>query len=289
MGWMKNIFVKIGSFFEMIKFEHSLFALPFAYMGLFLAEKGWPRLSVFLGVTVAMVSFRTMAMGLNRILDIRIDALNPRTRNRALVTGEIQRSLAWRISILSLLVFECSAYLLGPLCFGLSPVPVVLALIYPFSKRFTWFSHFILGLILGIAPYGAWLASCGEFSWIPALLSFGVMTWVAGFDMFYALQDMDFDREHGLYSVPAKFGMPATLVLTRFLHIVSVLVWVWAGGLAGLGAIFNVGIVLVVLFLVYEHFLVWRYGLAKINEAFFVMNGLASIVLFLTVLVEGVI
>jgi 4-hydroxybenzoate polyprenyltransferase len=271
---------KLKTFLEMIKFEHSIFALPFAYLGLLLAEEGLPRLSTFLGVTVAMVSFRTLGMALNRLIDVPVDAANPRTKNRALPAGQLKASFVWAAALVSFLIFEASAYFLGSLCFKLSAVPVFLAGLYPYMKRFTWFSHFLLGIILGIAPYGAWLAARGEFSWIPGLLMLGVVTWVAGFDIIYALQDVDFDRKTGLYSVPARFGETPALFITQALHAVTVLAWFFAGRLAGLGWIYQAGIVLAALFLIWEHRLIHSQGLKKIEQAFFTMNAGVSISVF---------
>ena len=223
-----------------------------------------------------------MAMGLNRLLDCSIDAQNPRTRDRALPQKRIHASFVWIATAFSLLIFEGSAHKLGSLCFFLSPVPVVLAGIYPLTKRFTWFSHFMLGLILGIAPYGAWIASRQAFGWTPAFLTLGVMAWVAGFDMIYALQDVNFDREHGLYSVPARFGEARTLVIIRLLHILAVLSWAGAGLLNSAGWVYSLGLVLVAYFLMREHQLIRSFGVAKINEAFFLMNAVVSLVLFLS-------
>ncbi len=209
-------------FLEMIKFEHSLFALPFAYLGLFLATSGRPTPSLFLKITVAMVSFRTMAMGLNRLIDRKIDSANPRTDKRALPAGILNPSFVWSATLLSFLIFEATTFFLGRLCFYLSPVPVFLAWIYPWMKRFTWFSHLVLGIILGIAPYGAWLASRGTFSLIPGFFSLGVVMWVTGFDITYALQDIDFDRAYGLKSFPSCFGFDAGLFATRVLHFLTI-------------------------------------------------------------------
>lgn len=283
---MKNIFAKAGLFLEMIKFEHSIFALPFAYLGLFFAEKKIPGLFLFLWISVAMVSFRTLAMGLNRLLDLHIDAENPRTRDRALPQKKIRKGFVWVAALVSLLIFEWSAFTLGPLCLWLSPVPVVLAWIYPLTKRFTWLSHFVLGLVLGIAPYGAWIAATGKFAWAPAFLTAGVVCWVAGFDMIYALQDTDFDRSHGLFSVPAKFGAERTLLFTRGLHVLTVLCWAVAGSLNGAGWIYGLGLLLVAYFLIREHQLVRASGIQKMNEAFFVMNAVVSVTLLVAVVLD---
>lgn len=273
---MENFIRKTGVFLEMIKFEHSLFALPFAYLGLILGENGWPRLDLFIWVTIAMVSFRTMGMALNRLIDLPIDALNPRTQNRALPAKKLNLRFVWTLTFIAWLIFEISAYRLGPLCFKLSPIPVMLAILYPWTKRFTWLSHLVLGMILGIAPYGAWLASRGYFSWIPGLISIGVMVWVAGFDIIYALQDFEFDRKHHLYSLPAIFGQKAGLTLTQILHAIAVLAWLAAGWLAGLSWVYTLGILIVGLFLIRENWLIRSFGLVRLNEAFFTINIVVS-------------
>lgn len=283
---IQNLWQKVRLFLEMIKFEHSIFALPFAYLGLFLAEKGWPRPHLFLWVTVAMVSFRTMAMGFNRIIDLSIDGQNPRTKNRALPSGALKPSFVWLLTGTASIIFELSAFQLGRLCFALSPIPVLLAWLYPWTKRFTWFSHLVLGIILGIAPYGAWLASRGEFSWVPGFLTLGVASWVAGFDILYALQDEDFDRRFGLYSVPARFGSKVALHVARGFHLVSWFAWFLTGTLAGLGYLYQLGVVLAGLVLFREHWLIKVFGLQKIEEAFFTMNALVSVSVFLAVLAD---
>ena len=265
-----------------IKFEHSLFALPFAYLGLFLAEGGLPRLFLFAGVTVAMVSFRTFAMAMNRLIDREIDAKNPRTQCRALPQKKLSPHFVKTLSAVSLAIFLGTAWILGPLCFYLSPVPIFLAWIYPYLKRFTWLSHSVLGIILGISPNGAWLASRNEFSWIPGLLGIGVTAWVSGFDVLYALQDDEFDRSAGLKSIPVKFGRTRSLWIAGFLHALAVGAWAAAGKLAGLGWIYDGGIALVASFLFREHWLVHRFGLAKLEQAFFTMNACVSFLIFLS-------
>ncbi|MFA6600937.1 MAG: UbiA-like polyprenyltransferase [Candidatus Omnitrophota bacterium] len=283
---MKNIARKFAVFLEMIKWEHSVFALPFAYLGLFLAEHGRPRLSVFLWVTAAMVSFRTMAMAANRLVDARIDAENPRTRGRAIPAGLLGRPFAVFAAVLSGAFFFGSAAVLGPLCLALSPFPVLLAWFYPWAKRFTWLSHFILGMILAIAPYGAWIASCGRFSWVPAFLSAGVMAWAAGFDMIYALQDVGFDRQHGLFSFPARFGVTPALKAALVLQGFCLAAWFAAGQLAGLGWIYSGGLIAAAVFIVRQHWLIRSCGLAKMDEAFFTMNAAVSVGVFLAAAVD---
>ncbi len=279
---------RVRVFLEMIKFEHSLFALPFAYLGLFLAEEGLPRPFLFLWITVAMVSFRTFAMAANRLIDRKIDAKNPRTKNRALPQGKLTPRFVWASLAISVAIFLWSAWRLGPLCFSLSPIPILLAWIYPYLKRFTWLSHICLGIILGIAPYGAWLASRGDFGWTPAFLLIGVASWVAGFDILYSLQDKEFDRAFRIRSVPADLGEKKALWLAGLLHLTAVSAWAGAGALAERGWIYGLGMLLVTLFLLREHRLVHRFGVEKIEEAFFKMNvGVSSSVFLATLLDLG--
>ncbi len=289
--WMESKNPKTGApalpiLFRDIKFEHSVFALPFAYLGLFLAEGGLPRLSLFGWVTAAMISFRTFGMTMNRLVDWKIDAQNPRTKTRALPGKKLTRSFVRVASLVSLVVFLGITWILGPLCLALSPIPIVLAWLYPFLKRFTWLSHIALGIILGISPYGAWLASRPEFSRIPGFLTIGVASWVAGFDVLYALQDYDFDKRSALKSIPVRFGPAKALWIAGFLHAVAVLAWSAAGFLAGFGWIYGIGMALVALFLIREHWLVHRFGLAKMEQAFFTMNACISLMVFIAAFIS---
>ena len=284
MDWMGRS--KVGIFLETIKFEHSLFALPFAYLGLFLAEGGRPRLFLFLWITVAMVSFRTFAMGMNRLIDREIDRKNPRTLSRALPQSKLTPRFVFVAAFLSLFIFILTAALLGKICLLLSPFPIFLAWLYPYLKRFTWLSHGVLGIILGISPYGAWLASRGEFSWIPGFLLIGVASWVAGFDILYSLQDFQFDCEWSLCSIPTRFGKEKALGMAAALHLVAFLAWAGAGTVAGLGWIYGMGLILVALFLFREHWLLHRLGLAEVNQAFFTMNASISVIVFLAALID---
>ncbi len=274
-----SVRVQTKTFFEMIKVEHSIFALPFAYLGLVFARE--TRWFVWAGVTLAMVSFRTMGMAANRLIDRKIDAANPRTAGRALPSGKLKSDFVWQAAVLSLFIFEISAFQLNRLCFMLSPIPLLLAWFYPLAKRFTWLSHFVLGIILGIAPYGAWLASRAEFSWAPGFLTIGVAAWVAGFDMIYALQDIAFDRSARLHSFPARFGQPRALAAAAFLHAVTLIAWTFAGKEAGAGILFYAGIAAAALFLAREHWLVRSFSIKKIEEAFFTMNALVGLAVFI--------
>lgn len=283
---MKEVLKKIQIFLRDIKFEHSLFALPFAYTGLFMAGKKIPGVFLFFWITIAMVSFRTMAMCLNRILDAAIDAKNPRTQSRVLPSGKLSKTTVWIVAFVSLLVFEVSARQLGMLCFLLSPVPLVLAFIYPWMKKVSWLSHFVLGAVLGIAPYGAWIACRGTFDLVPTFLSLGVLCWVAGFDMIYALQDVEFDRAEQLYSFPAAFGQNLTLAATGTLHLLSIVFWGLAGYFNRSGAAFFTGVLLAAFFLNRGCRLVRFSGVAKIDEAFFVMNAVVSVTLLFAAVLD---
>jgi 4-hydroxybenzoate polyprenyltransferase len=277
---------KITTFLQLIKFEHSLFALPFAYLGLFLACGGWPGWFLFGVVTIAMVSMRTSAMGLNRLIDLRFDALNPRTESRVVAMNLVTQPMVWFVTVLSFGVFLFSVARLHPMCLKLAPIPIVMVWVYPYLKKFTWLSHLFLGTILGIAPYGGWLAARGDWSWIPGLLAISVTTWVTGFDLFYALQDMEFDRRQNLKSFPARFGVKPTLIATRILHGMTLASLALLGSWLGLGVWYWAGWVVICTLILKEHQLVARFGLKKINVAFFNMNAWVSVVLFAAVITD---
>jgi 4-hydroxybenzoate polyprenyltransferase len=271
---------KIKIFFEMIKFEHTLFALPFAYLGLWLAEGGWPRPRVFLWVSVAMAGMRTTAMALNRVIDAEIDALNPRTRDRALPKGLLTRRAVWAAAAISSALYLLAAAMLNPTCLALAPIPVALSVVYPHLKKFTWFCHFFLGIILGIAPAAGWIAARGGVSPECWLLFFAVFFWVSGFDIIYALQDEAFDRSQGCQSIPARFDTAFSLGLVRVLHSLTLAFLIGLGFYAGRGVIYWAGIFWIGLLLFREHWLVRRFGLEKIQQAFFHTNVLVSLSLF---------
>lgn len=277
---------KIKTFFHLIKFEHSIFALPFAYLGLFLAEGGFPRFSIFLWVTIAMVAIRTSGMCLNRLIDEPIDQENPRTKDRALQIHFLKRPVLWVITICALVVFVVSSAKLNHLCLLLSPIPIFLIWVYPNLKKFTWLSHFVLGIILGIAPYAGWLSSTATWSWIPFLLTLAVTSWVSGFDMFYALQDVDFDKSRHLRSFPVEFGIQKTLGTVRILHALTIFALAVFGFVLKMGFWYWAGWLVVLALIVKEHRLVSRFGLSKINEAFFNMNAWVSVVIFLAMTME---
>ena len=277
---------KIKTFFNLIKFEHSIFALPFAYLGLFLAEGGFPRFSIFLWVTIAMVAVRTAGMCLNRLIDERIDQENPRTQDRARQIHFLKRPVLWIVTACALILFVASAAKLNHLCLLLTPIPIFLIWLYPHLKKFTWLSHFVLGIILGIAPYAGWLSSAATWSWIPLLLTVAVTSWVCGFDMFYALQDVEFDTLRHLRSYPVQFGIQRTFQTIRLLHAITVFALAVFGFVLRMGIWYWAGWLIVVGLIVKEHRLVGRFGLSKINEAFFNMNAWVSVVIFIAMTME---
>lgn len=277
---------KAKIYLEMIKFEHSIFALPFSYLGAFLSEKKVPNPVTLLWITLAMVGARSFAMALNRIIDIEIDRRNPRTAERALPKGLLPVPKAVLFSIISLGVFLFAVYNLSPICRYLWPIVVIPFVIYPYTKRFTWLSHFVLGLCLGLAPVGVWVAITNTISVDPFLIGAAVLLWVAGFDILYAIQDIDFDLRHKLYSIPARFGIRASLVLTRLLHLTSIAVLVWLGSRLNLGLFYFIGILVTAFLLAYENSLIKPNDLSRLNVAFFTVNGVISVVMFFFVAID---
>ena len=272
---------KIRIFFELIKFEHTVFALPFAYLGMLLAHGAWPRFGVFFWITVAMASARTAGMTLNLIIDLNIDRKNPRTENRPILTGKISLKAAWIATVISLVVFFISALLLNPLCFKLSFIVLFLLSSYHYVKRFSFLCHFSLGLVLAIAPMGGWIAVTGRFSWIPTLLAASVLFWVAGFDIIYSLQDAEFDKSHGLHSIPVKFGQASSLQLSAYCHVATALFLILFGVAGHLGIVYGAGVVICAVLLWVEHALLSNGDPAKINTAFFTINGWIGILLLI--------
>ncbi|KHK01997.1 4-hydroxybenzoate octaprenyltransferase [Desulfovibrio sp. TomC] len=269
----------IGALARLVKIEHSVFALPFAYIGLFVAAGGWPGWRPFVLLTVAMVAMRSYAMAVNRLADVRYDRINPRTAGRELVTGEVGFRAAWAFTAGSAVVFVASCAGLNTLCLALAPVALVWGALYSLTKRFTWLCHFVLGSVLGLAPIAGWLAVRPEFA-LPALLfGCGVTCWVAGFDVLYACQDVDFDRSQGLHSIPAKFGVGTALALAAFAHVDAALFYLLAGYAAGLSWVYYVfwGVCSAVLLV--EHRLISEHDLSRINVAFFTLNGIIAALL----------
>lgn len=278
----------VRDFFELIKFEHTIFALPFAYLGMLLAASGWPTWGQFAWITLAMASARTVAMGFNRITDRWIDARNPRTAVRPLVTGAISLRTAWGGTIIASLVLTLAAWQLGPLPLRLLPGALLFLLGYSFTKRFTWLTHFILGFTDGLAPLGAWAAIRGTLftaNDLPAWILIGVVTfWIGGFDLIYACQDVAHDRRDGLFSVPARFGIPVALRLSEFSHVITLLLLAGLGMALDLNWPYWVGIGVTAILLAWEHALVRPDDLSRIDLAFFNINSYISITLFLSIL-----
>lgn len=267
----------------MIKFEHTIFALPFAFLGAVLAADGIPTLRQIAWITVAMVGARSAAMTFNRIVDRELDAANPRTAGRELPSGKLSPGFAWTFLFASVGLFLLAAYSLNWLTFALSPVALLSVLGYSYAKRFTLFSHVLLGWALAISPTAAWIAVRGSIdSEVPLLLSLFVLMWTSGFDVLYACQDYDFDRKAGLRSIPARFGVPRSLWFARLFHLQAFIVLMLLLVFSGLGWPAAVGVGAVAALLVYQHTLISATDLSKMNAAFFTTNAFVSVILFIS-------
>lgn len=265
-------------FARFVKIEHSVFALPFAYAGAFIALQRVPRWQVLFWLTLVMISARSLAMALNRIIDSRIDARNPRTATREIPAGQLSTDQALAFSVISLALLIFSVYHFPPLAWYLSPLVVAAFIIYPFTKRFTSLCHLFLGATIGLAPVGAWVAMTGRLPWQPWLL-FGVVTlWIGGFDIIYACLDVDFDLREGLHSLPASLGISRSLWVTRVMHLLAVVLLIAAGIVFHSGIIYFVGIGIVAGLLAYENSIVSATDLSRVNTAFMTMNGIISVV-----------
>lgn len=273
-------------YLEMIKIEHSVFALPFAMIGMLYAANGFPGWRVFLLIIVAMVSARSSAMAFNRIVDRHIDAKNPRTANRAIPSGILRLDHTFLFLLVSVLVFFVSAGMLNTLTLMLSPIALFVITFYSYTKRWTWLCHMILGFSLGIAPVGAWIGVTGTFELIPLWWTGAVMFWTAGFDILYSLQDVDFDRANNLKSIPERFGVDNAILISRIFHVMSLCCLVVAGAAVSAGIVYFIGCFVVACLLVYEQSLVKPNDLSKLDMAFFTMNGFISIGLFCFVLLD---
>ena len=276
---------RIRTVLEMIKFEHSVFALPFALTGALLAARakqhGWPTLRQILWIVVAMVAARSAAMTINRIADLRYDKENPRTKMRALATGALSVSFAWVFTLIAVVVFFLAAWQLNPLALKLAPLAIAILFFYSFTKRFTSWSHLFLGFALGISPAAAWIAITGSLDWRMLILCAAVTLWVGGFDVLYACQDIEFDQQSGLFSVPKRFGVANALWIARVMHVAVVLLLAWLAASFGLPWPAWAGIVVVAALLAYEHSLVKANDLSKLNAAFFTVNGYISMLFLL--------
>jgi 4-hydroxybenzoate polyprenyltransferase len=263
---------------EMIKWEHSIFALPFALCGAMLAAGGLPTAHQLLWIVIAMLAARSAAMAFNRLADASIDAANPRTRTRALPAGQLSSTFVATFVIVSCVIFILAASQLNRLTLWLSPVALAVLLLYSYTKRFTRLSHLVLGFALGIAPSAAWIAVRGSLDPRILLLTAAVTFWVAGFDILYACQDFDFDRDSGLHSIPRHIGIPAALWIARAFHLIMLILLLALLPAFALGKLALAGVIAVLLLLLYEHSLVKHNDLSKLNAAFFTMNGVISVV-----------
>jgi 4-hydroxybenzoate polyprenyltransferase len=280
---MRNFWNKLVTTLEMIKFEHTLFALPFAFLGAILAAEGLPTVWQIVWITVAMFGARSAAMTFNRIIDIDFDAANPRTANRELPSGKLSIGFAWAFLFVSISIFLLASYLLNWLTFALSPVALLSVLGYSYAKRYTAFAHLLLGWALSISPTAAWIAVRGAIdSEIPILLSLVVFMWTAGFDVMYACQDYEFDKKAGLRSIPARFGIKTSLWIARLFHLQAFIALLLLYVAAGLGWPAFAGVLLVGALLVYQHTLVSAKNLSRMNAAFFTTNAFVSVILFIS-------
>jgi 4-hydroxybenzoate polyprenyltransferase len=277
---------KIRIILEMIKFEHTIFALPFAFAGALLALGTLPSLHQTVWVIAAMAGARSAAMGFNRWADRRIDAANPRTSDRALPRGLVSSGQVVVFIIASSALLVLAAYMLNPLAFALSPVALAAVFLYSYTKRFTFLSHAFLGLAIAGAPLGAWIAVAGRVEPAALVLGLAVLFWLVGFDILYALQDLAFDRQAGLHSVPQRFGVRTALRISRAAHVAAMLLLVWIYYLLPLGLLYLTGVAIAVILIIYEHSLVKEDDLSKLNIAFFNMNGYISVTIFLFTLLD---
>ena len=273
---------KIPIMLEMIKFKHTVFALPFALMGAFLAARGLPSLRVFFWVIMAMIGARTAAMTFNRIVDKRFDAENPRTADRAIPTGKVTLKESWILVLMASALFFFACYMLNALALAIAPFALGLTLVYSLTKRFTWLCHLVLGVALAIAPLGGWVAVAGTLEGFPWVLFGGVLFWVAGFDCVYACLDADFDRRAGLYSMPACLGRKQSFRLAVGFHLLAFVLFALTGIQTGLNHWYTLGLLLTAGALFYQHLVVNPRDLSRINVAFFSMNGIIALTLFMS-------
>jgi len=287
-----TVFDRTRTLLEMIKFSHTVFAFPFALMGVVLAslESGTPpTVGQVFWICVAMVGARSGAMGLNRIIDAGIDAENPRTASRHIPAGKVSRYEAWLFVLGSFALLLLAAWMLNPLCFYLAPVALFFLVLYSYCKRFTALAHLVLGLCLAAAPLGAWIALRGDLRWPIVVLGLAVLFWVAGFDIFYALQDFEFDRHRGLHSIPARLGVARSILVGKIFHglMVALLLVIPFG--VPLGWIYYLGVAVVAGLIAYEHQLVRADDLSRLDAAFFNMNGYISVTIFVFTLIDALV
>ena len=283
---MSVVLSKIKIILEMIKFEHTIFALPFAFTGALLALDGLPSLEQVIWIIAAMVGARSAAMGFNRWADRDIDSENPRTKTRALPLGLVTPAQVLAFIIVSSGLLVLAAYMLNPLSFMLAPVALAIVFFYSYTKRFTFLSHAFLGLAISGAPMGAWIAVTGRFEFPALVLGVAVLFWLVGFDILYALQDLEFDRKAGLHSVPQRFGVRTSLLISRTAHLVTMLCLFWIYVLLPVGLVYLLGVLVATGLIIYEHSLVKESDLSKLNIAFFNMNGYISVTIFIFTLLD---
>ncbi|KAA3598035.1 MAG: 4-hydroxybenzoate octaprenyltransferase [Calditrichaeota bacterium] len=278
---------KILDFGRMVKFSHSIFALPFAFTGAFLAfERGGFSWEKVLWIALCMVTARNVAMGFNRLVDRKIDAKNPRTIQREIASGKISSSEGWFFVLLNAIIFAFSAKMLSNLCLILSPFVLAILCFYSLTKRFTWLAHIFLGLAISLSPTAAWIAVAGEVELLPILISAVILFWIAGFDIIYACQDFEFDIQNKLHSIPAKFGISKALMISRVFHLITFGLLVWVGVEASLQWIYFSGAIVIGGILFYEQSLVKPNDLSKVDKAFFDMNGIISVLFFVIVFAD---
>ncbi len=272
---------KLKAHLDNIALSHSVFALPFAYMGAILAAPGWPDGRVLVWITVAMVGARSAALALNNLVDLKYDRLQPRFANRPLVTGAVKPWEAKVLILASLGLFFTAAARLNTFCLQLALPALIPLIIYPYMKRFSWTCHLVLGLALALAPVGAWAAVRAELAWPALLLGGAVGVWIAGFDVIYACQDVDFDRRHGLHSLPARWGVENALQLAKVMHVLSIAGFGAVGYLTGGGPLYYLGVGLAGLVLIYQHAVVDPGRLTLVNQRYFMRNGMVGIAMFI--------
>ena len=286
---ISSVYLRTRNLLEMIRFSHTIFAFPFALMAVVLASRmtgALPTVGQLIWICLALVGARTGAMACNRLIDARIDAANPRTADRHLPAGKVSNHEAAVLAAVGFALLLLAAWRLNPLCLVLAPVAIGLLLFYSYCKRFTSLSHLVLGLCLAVAPIGAWIALRGSLEWPPLILGLAVLCWVAGFDIFYALQDEEFDRSQGLHSIPARLGARRAIALAKLLHGLMIMLLALLALIAPLGNLYLGGVLLVAGLLVYEHRLVKADDLSRLNKAFFTMNGYVSLCMFVFTLID---
>lgn len=287
---MKKVLRKIWIILEMIKFEHTIFALPFAYIGAVLGSlevhgtlPTWGQIG---WITLAMVGARSAAMALNRLIDRHIDAKNPRTKNRAIPAGLVSVPFVWGFVIVSFIVLFIAAYQLNELAVKLMPIAVFFLWFYSYTKRFTWLCHIVLGIATALGPLGGWVATTGQIDWKAILLFVTVGLWIGGFDVIYACQDVEFDQKEKIYSIPARFGVKKALIISSLMHVGTALGLIGLLWNTSLSWWFGIGVVIAIAILIYEHSIVSSDDLSRLNTAFFTMNGVLSVIVFIFTLLD---